>query len=497
MAEPRNGSALLTIAQRLPPSNLQAEQALLGGLLANNKAYDLVAGWLKPEHFADPIHGRIFEAAARRIDAGRLVDAVSLKAEFEHSGVLDEVGGAAYLGELLGAMVSPTLCGEYGRAVRDAWHRRELIAIGDELVTRAYAPGEDPAQALHEWAEEALARLADGQEGEAAPVPAHEAMRLAIDEAWRVRAQPGGLVGITTGLRELDDITGGLRRSDMIVLAARPSMGKTTLALGVSAAAAQAGAKVLFVTLEMSPEDIGAQITAGLTPVVRDLATRGQERVQDPATGRFGWRPVTEAEVARMMAAQRAMAERRLLLVGLRIRTMSALRAVVRRQKRRGGLDLVVIDYLQLMQVPELARVGNRTLEVTRLSADCKAMARDFDIPVLVLSQLNRDVEGREVKRPALADLRESGAIEQDADVVMFPHRDHYYLDKMKLERRERESEEEWANRQARHLKAMREAHGRASIFVDKNRKGRTGTAQVAFSHDTTWFSDLPDEVGS
>jgi replicative DNA helicase len=253
---------------------------------------------------------------------------------------------------------------------------------------------------------------------------------------------------------------------------------------------------VLFATLEMSPEDIGAQITAGLTPVVRDLATRGKERVQDPATGRFGWRPVSEAEVARMMAAQRAMAERRLLLVHLRIRTMSALRAVVRRQKRR-GLDLVVIDYLQLMRVPELARFDNRTLEVTRLSADCKAMARDFGIPVLVLSQLNRAVEGREVKRPSLADLRDSGAIEQDADVAMFLHRDHYYLDKLKLERRERESEEEWANRQARHLQAMREAHGRASIFVDKNRKGRTGTAQVAFGHDTTWFSDLPDEVGS
>lgn len=491
----RNGAALVTIATRQPPSNLLAETGLLGGLLANNRMYDGVAGWLKPEHFFDPVNGRIFEAVARRIDAGRLADAVMLKGELEHDGVLEEVGGMPYLAHLV-SVGSPSQVADYARVVRDAWHRRQLIEIGDELVTRAYAPAEASAHELHEWAEEALARLADGQEGEAAPMPAHEAMRLAIDEAWRVRNRPGGLVGITTGLRELDDVTGGLRGGDMVVLAARPSMGKTTLGLAVAAGAAAAGARVLFVTLEMSPEDIGAQITAGLTPVERDLTTRGKARVQDPATGRFSWRPVTEAEIAAMAAAARATADKRLLLVDLRTRTMAALRAVVRRLVRRGGLDLVVLDYLQLMRVPELARFDNRTLEVTRLSGDIKALAQDFRIPVMALSQLNRQVLAREVKRPDLGDLAQSGAIEQDADVVMFLHRDHYYLDKIKLEKRDRESEEDFANRRSRHFMALKEAHGRASIFVDKNRKGRTGTANVAFGHDTTWFTDLPEGEG-
>lgn len=483
------------VGLRQPPTNLPAEQALLGALLANNKAYDQVAGWLRPEHFADPVHERLFEAVARRIDAGQLADAVVMAGEFEHDGVLAEVGGKAYLAQLLSAMVSPTMAGAYGRAVRDAWHRRALIEIGAELVNSAYAPGEASAQQLHEAAEERLAALADGQEGESAPIAASEAMALAIDEAWRAREAPGGLVGLTTGLRAVDDITGGLRRADMVVIGARPSMGKTTLGLAISAGAAAAGGRVLFVSLEMTPTQIGAQITAGLTPIARDLTERGKHREQD-ALGRFTWRPVTSGEIDAMMAAQRAMAQRRLLVVDLRTRTMAALRGVVRRLMRRGGLDLVVIDYLGLLRVPELARFDNRTLEVTRLSGDIKAMAVDFNLPVVVLSQLNRGVEGREVKRPGLSDLRDSGAIEQDADVVMFLHRDEYYLERLKLEQGEREGAEIFADRRSRHNEKLKAAAGRADLHVDKLRKGRIGTVQLAFGNETTWFTDLPDEVG-
>jgi replicative DNA helicase len=487
-----NESPLVGLGLRQPPANAQAEQALLGGLLANNRAYDGVAGWLREEHFADPAHGAIYAAIARRIDTGRLADALLLvreSGEWAHA-FKDEAEARAYISELLTAMVGAQDVRHYAEAVVDAWHRRALIEIGADLMRRAFEPGEATARAIHEAAEERLAQLADGRGGDAEPMPAHEAMGLAIDEAWKSRDTPGGLVGLTTGLRALDDATGGLRGGDMIVVGARPSMGKTTLGLTMAAGAAAAGGRVAFVSYEMPASDLGAQITAGMTPISRDLTTRGKQRFQDEL-GRFRWRPVTEAEIASMHAAQRAMAERRLMILDMRVRTMTALRAAVRRLVRRGGLDLVVVDYLQLMEVPELARFDNRTLEVTRLSGQLKALAKDFGIPVVVLSQLNRAVEGREVKRPTLSDLRDSGAIEQDADLVMFLHRDQYYLERAKIERGDKEKEEDFANRRSRHFQALDAAEGKADLFVDKLRKGRIGGVQVAFGNDTTWFSDL------
>jgi replicative DNA helicase len=489
-------SSLLGLGLRQPPANVQAEQALLGGLLASNKAYDGIAGWLKPEHFADPAHGAIYAAIARRIDAGRLADALLLAREMSEwaHGFKDDAEATAYLSQLLAAMVSARDVRHYAEAVVDAWHRRALIEIGSELVRRAFEPGEASARSIHEATEEALAQLADGNDGDAGPVAAHEAMQLAIEEAWKARDVPGGLVGLTTGLRALDDATGGLRAGEMITIGARPSMGKTTLGLSISAGAAAAGARVLFVTLEMTPADLGAQITAGLTPISRNLTTRGKERYQDDI-GRFRWRPVTEAEIGAMLAAQRAMASRRLLIQDLRVRTMQALRAVVRRLVRQGGLDLVVIDYIGLLRVPELARFDNRTLEVTRISGDIKALAVDFHLPVVALSQLNRQVEGRDVKRPGLSDLRDSGALEQDSDVVMFLHRDEYYLNRKKVERGEKESAEDFASRRTLHFDRLKQAEGRASIYVDKLRKGAIDEVEVAFGNETTWFTDLPEEA--
>lgn len=484
---------LLGISQRQPPANPQAEQALLGALLANNKAFDAVSGFLREEHFADPIHGRIYGAIARRVDAGQLADAITLKREFEHDGVLEEVGGAQYLAQLLSAMVGIINAGEYGRAIRDAWHRRALIAIGEELVNACFAPAERGAAEIQEAAEEALARLADGMEVEAVPVPAGEAMRLAIDEAWRAREALGGLVGWSTGLRALDDATGGLRAPDLVVLGARPSMGKTSLALRIAEGAAATGARVGLFSYEMSAADLGAQLAAGLTPVPRDLATRGKLRERDEL-GRFRWRAMEMAEYDAMFRASRAMGERKLVLLDMRSRTLQSLRAAVRRLRRRGGLDLVVIDYLQLMTVPELMRFDNRTEMTTRLVGGIKAMAKEFGLPVVLLSQLNRGVEGREVKRPQLSDLRDSGAIEQDADVVMFLHRDEYYLDRLKIEREKRESDEDLANRRARHEARLRAARGLASIYIDKLRKGRIGEVAVRFDGETTWFRDLEED---
>lgn len=489
-----SGSPLLGLSQRVPPSNLQAEQALLGGLLANAKAYDDVAARLRPDHFADPAHGAIYAAIARRLDAGQLADAVVLTrdvGEWAHS--FDTVEAARrYMAELLAAMVSPRMVTAYADAVIDCWHRRALIEIGAELVEAAFLPGERTARAIHEEAEERLGRLAAGQDTDNPLVPAHSAMGLAIDDAVRMRDVPGALIGLTTGLSELDRLTGGWRPGQFVVVGGRPSMGKTGFGLSTAGAAAAAGARVLFFSMEMSPKAIGAALVAGTTPISRHAALRG--RVPFHADqGRYSWRPVTDGEVDAMLAAQRAMAERRLVVVDFHSKTVAALRAIARREKRRGGLDLIVVDYLGLMRVPELAHSDNRVLEMSRLSEGAKALARDLDVPVVMLAQLNRQVEMRPNKRPQLADLRDSGALEQDADTVIFLYRDWYYLSRDTPSRTERDTEEAYANKLSAHALAVRQSEGKAELIVAKLREGQIGTAQVAFGHETTWFTDLPE----
>ncbi len=234
-------SPLLGLSQRLPPSNLQAEQALLGALLANNKAYERVAEFLVPEHFADPINGRVFQAIARRIEAGQLADAVTLKAEFEHSGVLEEVGGTAYLAQLLAAMVGIINAGEYGRAIYDAWLRRQLIDVGEEVVNNAfgaYPELDGPAQV--EAAEQRLFELATEGATGGGPIAFDRALTEAILGAERAFNRQGGVSGLTTGLRDLDARSGGLHPSDLLILAGRPGMGKTALATKIAFGAAKA-----------------------------------------------------------------------------------------------------------------------------------------------------------------------------------------------------------------------------------------------------------------
>jgi replicative DNA helicase len=482
------------LSLRMPPANPQAEQALLGAILANNKAYDYVSGFLRPDHFADPVHGKLFERIGLRIDSGRLADTLSLKAELEHDGVLATAGGLSYLAQLLSAMVSPTYVAEYGRAIQDSWHRRQLIEIGEELVRRAFGRGEaETAKDIHESAEAKLFELAD--RGGDVPMQAHVAMSLAIDAAEKASQRPSGLVGITTGLRELDEMTGGLRAGTLNLLAARPSMGKTTLALSIAVNAVLAGARVLFVSREMTQIDIGACLAGGMAPVHRDLADRGRHRERDEY-GRFRYRPINDVEIHAMMAAQRAMVNRDLVIDECRAGTISAIRSGARRMKRRGGLDLIIVDYLGLLKIPEMARSDNRVLEVTRLSADSKAMAVDLNVPVLMLAQLNRGPESREDKRPSLADLRDSGSLEQDADVVMFLYREHYYLTRNEPKRNLGETEEHFSNRVFTWHEASAANKGLADVIFAKQRKGPTGIRRIAFHDENIWFSDA-DSNGS
>jgi replicative DNA helicase len=484
-------SPLLGISQRLPPSNLQAEQALLGALLANNRAYERVSEFLVADHFADPLHGRIYLAISRRVEAGQLADAVTLKAEFEHSGVLEEVGGVAYLGQLLGAMVGIINAGEYGRAIHDAWMRRQLIDIGETVVNNAF--GADPdLDGRHqvEAAEQSLFDLAvEGASG--GFVSFERALAEAITGADRAFKRLGHVSGLTTGLRDLDSKTGGLHPSDLVVLAGRPGMGKTALATKIAFGAAQslladarAGggepkAQVAMFSLEMSSEQLATRLLSETARISSDCIRRGD---------------IGQREFDRFVQASREIGALPLQIDDTPALTLSAMRTRCRRLKRTKGLALVVVDYLQLMRPAAGTRPENRVLEISQITQGLKAIAKELAVPVLALSQLSRAVESREDKRPQLSDLRESGTIEQDADSVMFIYRDEYYLAQKAPKQMGFDSEQKFQDSLEKWQRDMEEVHNKAELIIAKQRHGPTGTIPLFFEAEFTRYADL-DQV--
>ncbi len=415
---------LLGLSQRMPPSNIQAEQALLGALLANNKAYERVAEFLAAEHFADPIHGRIFQSIQRRVDSGQLADPITLRAEYEHTGVLDEVGGTAYLAQLLGAMVGIINAGEYGRAIHDSWLRRQLIDVGEEVVNNAFGadPELDGLQQV-EAAEQKLFDMADKGSTGGGFIAFQHALTTAIQGAERAFHRSGHVSGLSTGLRDLDKKLGGMHPSDLMVLAGRPGMGKTALATKIAFGAARAllaearsddenrmpKGSVAFFSLEMSAEQIALRMLAEESRVSGDRIRRGD---------------IGQRDFDKFVQVSREIAGLPLHIDETPGISIAALRTRCRRLKRTAGLSLVVVDYLQLMRPSAGTRPESRVLEISQFTQGLKAIAKEMAIPVIALSQLSRAVEQREDKRPQLADLRDSGTIEQDADSVMFVYRD-------------------------------------------------------------------------
>jgi len=484
-------SPLFGVSQRLPPSNLEAEQALLGALLANNKAYERVAEFLIPEHFADSIHGRIYQAISRRIEAGQLADAVTLKAEFEHSGVLEEVGGTAYLAQLLSAMVGIINAGEYGRAIHDAWLRRQLIEIGETVVNNAFgAEPELDGPAQVEVAEHSLFQLATDGTTSGGFIPFDRALTEAIRGAEHAFNRVGHVSGLTTGLRDLDAKTGGLHPSDLVVLAGRPGMGKTSLATTIAFSAARAllsearqadpnaspKKSVAIFSLEMSAEQLATRMLAEEARVSGDRIRRGD---------------ISQRDFNRMVLASRALAALPVHIDDTPAITLSALRTRCRRLKRTKGLALVVVDYLQLMRPSTGTRPENRVLEISQLTQGLKAIAKELAVPVLALSQLSRAVENREDRRPQLADLRESGTIEQDADSVMFVYRDEYYLAQHSPKQMAYDSEEKFQSQLDKWQRDMEAAHNKAELIIAKQRHGPTGKIDLFFEGEFTRFSDI------
>ncbi|MGH7066561.1 MAG: replicative DNA helicase [Acetobacteraceae bacterium] len=478
---------LLGQTLRRPPSNLEAEQALLGALLANNKAFERVGEFLEQDHFVDPVHGRIFEAIRRRIESGQLADAVTLRGEFEHSGVLEEVGGTAYLAQLLAATVGIINAGEYGRAVHDAWVRRQLIELGEVVVNRAF--GSEPEMAgpaQIEAAEQALYELATRGGTGGGFLPFDRALAQAILGAERAFKRTGHVSGLATGLRDLDAKTGGLHPSDLVVLAGRPGMGKTALATSIAAGAARAlmregggdhrsGAIAIF-SLEMSAEQLATRVLAEQARISGDRIRRGD---------------IGQRDFDRFVAVSREIGNLPIEIDDTPAITLSALRTRTRRLKRTRGLALVVIDYLQLMRPAAGTRPESRVLEISQVTQGLKAIAKELSVPVLALAQLSRAVELREDKRPQLSDLRESGTIEQDADAVMFIYRDEYYYAQRAPKQMQFDDEKRFYEATEKWQRDMERVHNRAELFLAKQRHGPTGKIDLFFEAEFTRYADL------
>ncbi|MBV9150230.1 MAG: replicative DNA helicase [Alphaproteobacteria bacterium] len=488
-----------------PPANIEAEQALLGAILVNNAAHSRVAEFLLAEHFGNAVHGRIYAAISRLIERGQIANPITLKNLFDQDGALQEIGGAQYLARLAESAVTIINAEHYGRTIHDLYLRRELITIGQDVVTEAFRHDlDDPAVGQIERAEQKLFELATAGEAEGGPRPFARALTNAITMAEAAFKRDGKTVGVATDFIDLDKKLGGLHPSDLIILAGRPSMGKTSLATNIAFNAAknykparhadgridltkptEDGAVVAFFSLEMSAEQLATRILAEESGTSSDRIRRGEVRRED---------------FDKFVAASHRLASVPLYIDDTPALSVAALRTRARRLKRQQGLGMIVIDYLQLMRPSTQNRVmENRVQEVSDITRGLKAIAKELDVPVLACSQLSRAVEQREDKRPQLADLRESGSIEQDSDVVMFIFREEYYLSRGEPTHRPEESPEKFNDRYDRWKERCESAYGVADVIIAKQRHGPIGTVKLHFEAETTKFDNFigPEQVPS
>jgi replicative DNA helicase len=482
---------------RAPPQNTEAEQALLGAILVNNEAYRRVAEFLLPEHFGAPVHGRIYAAARTLIERAQIANPVTLKNQFDQDGALAEVGGAQYLARLAASMVTIINAADYGRTIYDLHLRRQLIAIGEDTVNDAYAYDlEREGMAQIEAAEKKLFDLATTGLNERGFQDFQTAYTKAIDMAQAAFQKSGRTVGVATGFTDLDKKLGGLHPSDLIILAGRPSMGKTALATNIAFNAARAyregtapdgkrvaedGGVVGFFSLEMSAEQLATRVLSERSGVSSDKIRRGE---------------ISHHDFEKFLAASQDLAEIPLHIDDTPALTIGALRTRARRLQRSKGLDLVVVDYLQLLRGSgEGYGPDNRVQEVSEVTRGLKALAKELNLPVLALSQLSRQVESREDKRPMLSDLRESGSIEQDADVVMFIYRDEYYNGERATPKKlPEEDEAKFQKRYDTWFAHFQEIHDQADVIVAKQRHGPIGTIKLRFDTNTTKFDNLAED---
>jgi replicative DNA helicase len=466
---------------REPPYNLEAEQALLGAILVNNEAVDRVSSFLKPDHFFDTLHGRIYETASKLILGGKRATPITLKTFFQAEEPVGELTVPQYLGRLAANATTIINAEDYGRTVYDLAIRRQLIGIGEGMVNTAFdSPIDAPPSVQIEDAEQQLYELAETGKYGTGFEPFSSALTDAIDMAANAYRRDGGLSGLATGFTDLDHRMGGLQPSDLIIIAGRPSMGKTALATNIAYHVAKSyrsdeesenvldGAVVGFFSLEMSAEQLATRIIAEQSYIPSERIRRGR---------------IDSDEFDRIVEVSQELQNLPLYIDQTGGLTVAQLAARARRLKRQRGIGFVVVDYLQLLSGSSRRAAEGRVQEVSEITTSLKALAKELHVPILALSQLSRQVEQREDKRPQLADLRESGSIEQDADVVLFVFREEYYLERSQP----RENTEEHKLWQAE----MERVTGKADVIIGKQRHGPTGTLQLQFTPEFTRFSNL------
>jgi replicative DNA helicase len=470
---------------RSAPHNIEAEQALLGAILVNNEAFYRVSDFLNPEHFFEPIHSQIYQLARELVRAGKTATPTTLKTFLDASIDIAGLTVSQYLARLAAEATTIINAEDYGRLIYDLFIRRSLIQVGEEMVNVAYdAPVDFSPRNQIEDAERKLYDLAESGKYDGGFQRFANALTTAIDMAAHAFQRDGQLSGIATGLDDLDRMMGGLQSSDLIILAGRPGMGKTSLATNVAYNVAKAwrgevkpdghtstvnGGVVGFFSLEMSAEQLATRIIAEQTEIPSNKIRRGNisesdfEKIKDYSIELQNL-PLYVDETGGISVAQLAARARRL--------------------KRQRGLDLLVIDYLQLLSGSTKRSSENRVQEITEITTKLKALAKELNVPIMALSQLSRQVESRDDKRPQLSDLRESGSIEQDADVVMFVYREEYYHQMRKPLESNREKFAEW-------LAEADKVHGKAEVIIGKQRHGPTGTVELQFDAAVTRFSSL------
>ncbi len=468
---------------RLAPHNIEAEQALLGAILVNNDAFYRVSDFLKPDHFFESIHSQIYAVAGDMIRATKRANPITIKTFLPADEKIGDITVTQYLARLASEATTIINAEDYGRSIYDLATRRSLITVGEDMVNIAYdAPVDMPPNQQIEDAERRLFELAETGRYDGGFHDFGSAVNEAIDLASAAYQRDGGLSGTATGFQSVDSRMGGLQRSDLIILAGRPAMGKTALATNIAfnvandyrgdvnadgSPQAVDGGIVGFFSLEMSAEQLATRIISEQTEVSSSKIRRGE---------------ITETDFEKLSYCAQEMQKIPLFIDETGGISIAQLAARARRLKRQRGLDIMIIDYIQLMQGSSNKK-DNRVQEITEITTGLKALAKELNVPIIALSQLSRQVENRDDKRPQLADLRESGSIEQDADVVLFVYREEYYLERLEP----KEGTDEWVKWEAN----MLEARGKADVIIAKQRHGPTGTAKLAFQGQYTRFSDL------
>lgn len=469
---------------RALPANILAEQMLLGSMLTNNEIYHRVSDLLQIDHFYEPIHRRIFEAISIYIDRGMLANLVTLKNHFEQDETLKAMNQGDYLAQLSALAATTINANDYAKTIVDLAVRRALINVGEDIVNDAYSPNiKTTANEQIERAEQELFNLGTlGRETSANFQNIKASLGKALERIQQAFKQQEKITGVSTGFLDLDKILCGLQNSDLLILAGRPSMGKTALAVNLALNAC----KHLYSQNKKEPMAVGL---FSLEMSAEQLAARMMAVSSEVNSGKLRSGQISEMDFSKIVKASKDLAELPFFIDDTPSISIAALRTRARRMKRRNNLGLLVIDYLQLIKGSSRASEDSRVQEISEITQGLKAIAKELNVPVIALSQLSRAVEQREDKRPLLSDLRESGSIEQDADIVMFIYRDEYYL--VRKQPQENTPEHE------RWQLEMNKVTNVAEVIVAKQRNGPVGSVKLHFDSNTTKFGNHTDVYSS